>query len=70
MAAFSNAFAGECIELMHDYIDICRVLQKKRRNYEAADVPNFDYEKGEPIKKRRVRRQENLKTEGCVPSHV
>jgi len=53
MTTFSNTFAGVCVELMHDYLDISRVLLQKSRVYQNKEVANFDYERGEPFNRNR-----------------
>ena len=55
MARFNEEFAGVCTELVHDYNDITAVLLRKRKLFKASDVPNFDYERGEPCKPKKHR---------------
>lgn len=48
MTKFNQEFTGICAELVHDYNDISTVLLKKRKIFENSDLPNFDYERGQP----------------------
>ena len=48
MAKFNQEFAGICAELVHDYNDVSALLLRKRKGFETSDLPNFDYERGEP----------------------
>jgi hypothetical protein len=55
LARFNEEFTGICTELVHDYNDISAVLLRKRKLFEVSDVPNFDYERGEPYYSKKQR---------------
>jgi Ca2+-binding EF-hand superfamily protein len=50
MIKFNIEFAGVAVELINDHMDITQAIQAKKRMFEQSDVPNFNYELGEPAK--------------------
>ena len=47
LAKFNDEFSGVCIEVAEDYANICTYICSKKKHHEKADLPNFDYLRGE-----------------------